>query len=142
MDTTQASEAPDTRPVLGRDVRHPIDRLDTFPEPEGFSGTVTFTTAEPVPSLCPVTGQPDLTDLTIRYRPGGRCVESKSLKLYLWSFRNEQVFVEAMALRIARRVMEDAAPRWVEVVCDQHTRGGIRTRAEVVLPPADGAAGA
>jgi 7-cyano-7-deazaguanine reductase len=109
--------------VLGGTVRHPIDHLECFPAPEHVS-TVRFTTDE-VMSLCPVTGQPDLSSLLIEYEPDERCVESKSLKLYLWSFRDRKVFAEALAAEIASEVVRAADPHYVQVTVTQHPRGGI-----------------
>ena len=109
--------------VLGATVRHPIDHLECFPAPEHVT-KVRFTTEE-VMSLCPVTGQPDLSSLVIEYRPDRRCVESKSLKLYLWSFRDRKVFAEALAAEIAGEVMRAAEPHEVRVTLTQHPRGGI-----------------
>jgi len=109
--------------VLGRTVRHPIEHLECFDAPEHVS-TVRFSTDE-VMSLCPVTGQPDLSSLAIEYQPDQRCIESKSLKLYLWSFRDRKVFCEALAAEIAEEVVRAAAPHSVTVSVTQHPRGGI-----------------
>jgi 7-cyano-7-deazaguanine reductase len=109
--------------VLGATVRHPIDHVECFPAPEHVT-TVRFTTDE-VMSLCPVTGQPDLSSLAIEYRPDQRCVESKSLKLYLWSFRERKVFAEALAAEIAGEIMRAAEPHEVRVTLTQRPRGGI-----------------
>lgn len=92
-----------------------------------------FTTDELV-SVCPVTGQPDLSHLVIEYQAKERCVESKSLKLYLWSFRDRPVFAEALAAEIANEIMATAAPATVEVTVTQRPRGGIEVRATAVLP--------
>jgi 7-cyano-7-deazaguanine reductase len=113
--------------VLGSTVRHPIDHLECFPAPDHVT-QVRFTTDE-VQSLCPVTGQPDLSALAIEYRPDARCVESKSLKLYLWSFRDRKVFCEALAAEVAGEVMRAASPHEVRVAVTQHARGGIVTEA-------------
>jgi 7-cyano-7-deazaguanine reductase len=94
---------------------------------------VRFTTDE-VTSLCPVTGQPDFSSVEIDYEPGQRCVESKSLKLYLWSFRDRPVFAEALAAEIAAEVHRTARPQRVRVVVSQHVRGGITTEATAELP--------
>ena len=94
--------------VLGRTVRSPIDHLECFDAPEHVS-VVRFSTQE-VMSLCPVTGQPDLSALVLEYRPDTRCIESKSLKLYLWSFRDRKVFCEALAAEIAGEVVRSADP--------------------------------
>ena len=109
--------------VLGRTVRSPIDHLECFDAPEHVS-VVRFSTQE-VMSLCPVTGQPDLSALVLEYRPDTRCIESKSLKLYLWSFRDRKVFCEALAAEIAGEVVRAADPHEVSVTLTQQPRGGI-----------------
>jgi 7-cyano-7-deazaguanine reductase len=76
-------------------------------------------------SLCPKTGQPDFGTVTIEYTPSRRCLESKSLKYYLWSFRNEGAFCEALAARIADDVVYAIAPWSVKVQVTQTPRGGI-----------------
>jgi 7-cyano-7-deazaguanine reductase len=113
--------------VLGGDVRHPIEHVEVFPAPEHVT-TMRFQTEE-VGSLCPVTGQPDLSTIVIEYEPGEWCVESKSLKLYLWGFRDRPIFAEAMAAAIAGEVMTTAAPRRVTVTLTQRSRGGITLTA-------------
>lgn len=77
--------------------------------------------------LCPKTGQPDFATLRIRYVPDQRCVELKSLKLYLWSFRDEGHFHEAVTNRILDDLVGLTAPRWMEIEGDFYVRGGIRT---------------
>jgi 7-cyano-7-deazaguanine reductase len=109
--------------VLGQTVRHAIDHLECFDAPEHVT-TVRFTTDE-VMSLCPVTGQPDISSLVLEYRPDERCIESKSLKLYLWSFRDRKVFCEALAAEIAGEVVRAADPHDVTVTLRQQPRGGI-----------------
>lgn len=79
--------------------------------------------------MCPVTQQPDLAALVIEYVPDEWCVESKSLKLYLWGFRDRAVFVEALAAEIADEIMETAHPRSVTVTLTQRPRGGIEVQA-------------
>lgn len=76
-------------------------------------------------SLCPKTGQPDFGRVTIEYEPRDRCLESKALKFYLWSFRDEGEFCETLAARIADDVVYAVAPRWVRVEVEQNVRGGI-----------------
>jgi 7-cyano-7-deazaguanine reductase len=124
--TAAAAQAPDLT-VLGATVRHPIDHVECFPAPQHVT-SVRFRTDE-VQSMCPVTGQPDLSSLVIEYRPHEHCVESKSLKLYLWSFRDRRVFCEALAAEIAGEIMRAAAPHEVRVVVTQQARGGIVTEA-------------
>ncbi|MFZ6003293.1 MAG: preQ(1) synthase [Actinomycetota bacterium] len=109
--------------VLGQTVRHAIDHLECFDAPDHVT-SVRFTTHE-VMSMCPVTGQPDLSSLVIDYRPDKRCIESKSLKLYLWSFRDRKVFCEALAAEIAEEVVRAADPHEVSVTLSQQPRGGI-----------------
>lgn len=113
--------------VLGATVRHPIEHVECFDAPEHVT-LVRFTTDELL-SRCPVTEQPDISSLRIEYRPDRLCVESKSLKLYLWSFRDRKVFCEAMAAEIADEIVRSAAPHEVTVTVTQHARGGIVTEA-------------
>ena len=87
-------------------------------------------------SLCPVTGQPDFAHLVIDYAPGDWLIESKSLKLYLWSFRDRPVFAEALAAEIAGEVQRSARPHSVTVVVTQHPRGGIVIETTAELPAA------
>jgi 7-cyano-7-deazaguanine reductase len=118
--------------VLGHTVRHPIDHVEVFPAPANVS-TVRFTTDE-VSSMCPVTQQPDLSSVVIEYAPDEWCVESKSLKLFLWRFRDREVFAEALAAEIAGEVMTTAKPAWVTVTLTQRPRGGIEVQAVCRLP--------
>ncbi|MBA3810555.1 MAG: NADPH-dependent 7-cyano-7-deazaguanine reductase QueF [Caulobacteraceae bacterium] len=76
-------------------------------------------------SLCPVTGQPDFARLVIDYAPAGWLIESKSLKLYLASFRNHGAFHEDCTLAIGRRIVETAAPAWLRIGGYWYPRGGI-----------------
>jgi len=113
--------------LLGRTVREPVPHVECFPAPAGIN-LVRFTTDE-LASMCPVTSQPDLSHVVIEYEPDARCVESKSLKLYLWGFRDRAVFAEALAVEIADEIMETAAPRRVTVTLTQRPRGGITVEA-------------
>lgn len=113
--------------VLGRTVREAIPHVEVFPAPANVT-SVTFSTDE-LSSMCPVTEQPDLSHVAIEYSPLEWCVESKSLKLYLWGFRDRAVFAEALAAEIAGEIMQSANPRWVRVVLTQRPRGGIEVRA-------------
>jgi len=78
-------------------------------------------------SLCPVTGQPDFAVLTFRYVADERCVELKSLKLYLQAFRNEGVFYEALVNRLLSDLVAVLAPRRMEIVGTFSVRGGMST---------------
>ncbi|HKG43328.1 MAG TPA: NADPH-dependent 7-cyano-7-deazaguanine reductase QueF [Gaiellaceae bacterium] len=98
--------------------------LETFPNP-GVA-RVELTSDELV-AMCPITSQPDMYVVTIEYEPGGLCIESKSLKLYLASFRNEGAFCEALAVRIRDDVaaaLELPAEK-VRITLRQKARGGI-----------------
>ncbi len=76
-------------------------------------------------SLCPVTGQPDFATITIRYIPDRRILESKSLKLYLWSYRDEGVFHEHVTNTICDDLVKALDPHWIEVTGAFKVRGGI-----------------
>jgi 7-cyano-7-deazaguanine reductase len=109
--------------VLGGEVRHAIDHVECFPAPADVT-VVRFETDE-LSSICPVTSQPDISHLLLEYGPNQHCIESKSLKLYLWGFRDRPVFAEALAAEIAREVMAQAMPLWVRTTVRQQPRGGI-----------------
>jgi 7-cyano-7-deazaguanine reductase len=113
--------------VLGATVRHAIDHVEVFPAPAHVS-QVRFTSEE-LASICPVTQQPDSSTVVIEYEPDEWCVESKSLKLYLWRFRERAVFAEALSAEIASEIMTTARPRWVKVTLTQRPRGGIEVQA-------------
>jgi 7-cyano-7-deazaguanine reductase len=118
--------------LLGSRARGPVEHVESFPAPAAVS-RVRFTTGE-VSSVCPVTGQPDISDVVIDYEPDQLCIESKSLKLYLWGFRDRPIFAEALAGEIAAEVQRSARPRLVRVIVTQHARGGIVTEATAELP--------
>ncbi|MFZ9629774.1 MAG: preQ(1) synthase [Ilumatobacteraceae bacterium] len=113
--------------VLGATVRHAIDHVEVFPAPPNVT-LVRFTNDE-LNSMCPVTAQPDLSTVEIEYVPREWCIESKSLKLYLWGFRDRAVFAEALAAEIATEVMRAASPARVTVRLTQRPRGGIEVHA-------------
>ena len=113
--------------VLGATVRHSIEHVEVFPAPANVQ-MVRFTTDE-LASMCPVTEQPDLSHVVIEYQPAEWCVESKSLKLYLWGFRDRPVFAEALAAEIAGEIMATAQPASVTVTLTQRPRGGIEVEA-------------
>jgi 7-cyano-7-deazaguanine reductase len=75
--------------------------------------------------LCPITGQPDFAHLVIDYAPDAWLIESKSLKLYLGSFRNHGGFHEATTLAVGKRIVETAEPRWLRIGGYWYPRGGI-----------------
>ncbi len=98
--------------------------LETFPSPAKRSYTVRFETAD-FTSLCPVTGQMDFAQIVIEYVPDALCVESKSLKFYLASFRNERAFNEAVTNRILDDFVAACSPRHAIVTAEFSARGGI-----------------
>lgn len=103
----------------------PSKDLETFPNHHpGRDYTVTLKTSE-FTCVCPATNQPDFADLTIRYIPDQKVVESKSLKLYLWSYRNEGVFHEHVTNVILDDLVAALEPRWCEVTAEFGVRGGI-----------------
>jgi 7-cyano-7-deazaguanine reductase len=99
--------------------------LERVPNPEpGLAYVVRFVCPE-FTSLCPLTGQPDFAHLVLDYIPAGWIVESKSLKLFLASFRNHGAFHEACTLMVARRVVDLLAPRWLRIGGYWYPRGGM-----------------
>ena len=105
--------------------------LETFPTPSDTPFVIEHV-AEEFTSVCPVTGHPDFGVVTIRFQPrgkaaGGVCVELKSLKLYLQSFRNEGVYFEAVTNLIRDDMVSLMGPVWLQVVTDWRGRGGIRS---------------
>ena len=120
------------QPILGGTGRHAVEHVEVFSAPSNVT-QIRFTNEE-LNSICPVTEQPDLSTVVIEYVPDQWCIESKSLKLYLWGFRNRAVFAEALAAEIAREVMHSAKPKHVRVTLTQRPRGGIEVRAIAELP--------
>lgn len=123
---------------LGRKVALPPSpdraRLETFPNRHPDRDyTVRFDCPE-FTSLCPITGQPDFGHLVIEYVPDQRCIESKSLKLYLGSFRNEGAFAEALTNRIRDDLVAACKPRRLTVTADFTPRGGIGIRVVAQYP--------
>ena len=109
----------------------PSKQLDTFPNPAADRDyEISFDCPE-FTCLCPLTGQPDFARFTIRYVPDQLCVELKSLKLYLWAFRNEGAFHEAVTNKILDDLVKVARPRRAQVEGDWFIRGGIATKVSV-----------
>ena len=124
-DTPTPGEANSTALTqLGGQTR-PSRALEAFPNrcPDRFY-KVTLETEE-FTCLCPKTGQPDFAALTIEYVPDQKVVESKSLKLYLWSFRDEGVFHEHLTNRMLDDLVAAVAPHWMRVTGRFNIRGGI-----------------
>jgi 7-cyano-7-deazaguanine reductase len=102
-------------------------KAEAFPAP-GVS-RVTLDATE-FTSICPRTGQPDFGSVVVEYTPAERCLESKSLKFYLWSYRDEGAFCESLAARIADDIVYAIEPKSLRVTVHQNIRGGIALVAE------------
>jgi 7-cyano-7-deazaguanine reductase len=105
----------------------PAKRLETVPNPHPDRDYEVQMTVPEFTCLCPMTGQPDFATIRIRYVPGELLVELKSLKLYLWSYRDEGAFHEDATNRIMDDFVAAARPRWIEVTGDFNVRGGIKS---------------
>src|SRR5437773_4676894 len=105
----------------------PSRDLETFPNPSPERDYEIQFEAPEFTCLCPKTGQPDFATISIRYVPDRTCVELKSLKLFLWSFRDEGHFHEAVTNLILDSLVKALRPRFLEVVGDFFVRGGIHT---------------
>ena len=105
----------------------PTKDLEVFPNPHHDRDYLISFECPEFTCLCPRTGQPDFATIRIRYVPDLLCVELKSLKLYLWSYRNEGAFHEAVTNRILDDIVTATSPRFIEVVGDFMVRGGIHT---------------
>ena len=115
----------------GPDEGREVLKNESFPAPD--VATITMT-AQEFTSICPRTGQPDFGSVVIEYTPAQRCIESKALKFYLWSFRDEGAFCENLASRIADDVVYAIEPKRVRVEVRQNVRGGISIVAVAVRP--------
>ena len=119
--------------VLGRETRGPIgaEQLDTVPwNYTNTDAIVEFSTDE-LTAICPVTGQPDFYELKLSYRPGPRLLESKAMKLYLWSFRDRGMFAEDMAVTLLENLVAACDPVEMTVDLTQKVRGGLKIRTVV-----------
>ena len=99
--------------------------LEKVPNPHSGTDYVVRFTCPEFTSLCPVTGQPDFAHLVIDYLPEESIVESKSLKLYLGSFRNHPSFHEACTVGIAKRLEDEISPKWLRIGGYWYPRGGM-----------------
>lgn len=115
--------------ILGGKTRLPASpdaaALESVPNPHPGRDYVVRFTAPEFTSLCPVTGQPDFALLVLDYVPSARILESRSLKLFLGSFRNHGAFHEACTVTVAARVMAAVKPKWLRVAGYWYPRGGI-----------------
>src|SRR5262245_51908983 len=106
-------------------------RLETFTNPARDTDYTIRMTLPDFTCLCPKTGQPDLATFELEYVPDELCVELKSLKLYLWSFRDEGAFHEAVTNQIADDLSRACAPRFLRLTGKFNVRGGIYTTVVV-----------
>ena len=102
--------------------------LECFDNPNPSREYIIEHLAEEFTSVCPKTGHPDFGTVTLRYVAASKCIELKSLKLYLQSFRNEGLFFEAATNRIADDLLAVLQPRWMVIETNWRGRGGIRSR--------------
>ena len=105
----------------------PSKTLETFPNPAPHRDFLIHMEIPEFTCLCPMTGQPDFATLTLDYIPEARCVELKSLKLYIWSFRNEGCYHEAVTNRILDDLVQALEPRFMRLTAKFFVRGGIFT---------------
>jgi 7-cyano-7-deazaguanine reductase len=119
----------------------PSKTLETFENPQTERDYTIRVQVPEFTCLCPKTGQPDFAELAIEYIPDQLCVELKSLKLYVWSFRDEGAFHEAITNRILEDLVAATQPRFMRLSAEFNVRGGIYTtvvaehRAEDWEPP-------
>lgn len=105
----------------------PSRALDTFPNPQPDRDYSIRIRIPEFTCLCPKTGQPDFADLLLEYVPDAHCVELKSLKLYVWSFRDQGAFHEAITNEILGDLVAATAPRFMRLTANFNVRGGLYT---------------
>ena len=105
----------------------PTKALETFPNPAAERDFHIHMQIPEFTCLCPKTGQPDFATLVLDYIPDQTCVELKSLKLYIWSYRNEGAFHEAVTNRILDDLVAATAPRFMRLTAKFYVRGGVFT---------------
>ncbi len=110
---------------------NPNFNLETFENPNPDSDYTINIEIPEFTCLCPKTGQPDFATLNIEYVPGQECIELKSLKLYVWSYRNEGAFHEAVTNRILNDLVDASKPRFMRLTAKFNVRGGIYTTVVV-----------
>jgi len=119
----------------------PSKDLETFPNPNPERDYTIRIRVPEFTCLCPKTGQPDFATLLIEYVPNERCVELKALKMYVWSYRDEGAFHEAVTNRILDDLVKACEPHFMRISGEFNVRGGIYTtvvaehRSETWVPP-------
>lgn len=116
----QDLHAPGAKPAPDRD-------LETFPNPAPETDYTIRIRIPEFTCLCPKTGQPDFAELLLEYVPDQRCIELKSLKLYVWGFRDEGAFHEAVTNRVLADLRDCLEPRFIRVRAEFNVRGGLYT---------------
>lgn len=116
--------------ILSKKKARPGGRLETFPNHHPERDYVVTLRTEEFTCVCPATGQPDFAKLTIQYIPDKKILESKSFKLYLWSFRQRGVFHEHVTNAILDDLVKVLQPRWCKVTAEFAVRGGISITVE------------
>ena len=109
----------------------PSGDIETFPNPQTERDYTIRMRLPEFTCLCPLTGQPDFAVLDLEYVPDARCVELKSLKAYIWSFRDRGTFHEAVTNEIADRLSSVLQPRFLRLTAQFNVRGGIHTTVVV-----------
>ena len=109
----------------------PSKSLETFPNPEPSRDYLIHMEIPEFTCLCPKTGQPDFATLVLDYVPDKKCIELKSLKLYIWSYRDEGVFHEAVTNQILDDLVAVLKPRYLRIIARFYVRGGIFTNVIV-----------
>jgi len=115
--------------LLGRGAK-PTKNLETFPNHHPARDYVVTLRSKEFSCVCPATGQPDFANIIIQYTPDEKILESKSLKLYLWSFSDQGVFHEHVTNVILDDLVNVLTPRWCKVTAEFAVRGGISITVE------------
>ena len=118
--------------VLGVSVQHPVEHIEPISLYKAHSLTTVCFKVTEFTSVCPVTGQPDYYDIIITLEPREMSIESKSLKLWLWQYREQGIFCEMLAQEILSEVVEITRPYSASVVVQQAARGGIQCDSTAV----------
>ncbi|MBD3232256.1 MAG: NADPH-dependent 7-cyano-7-deazaguanine reductase QueF [candidate division Zixibacteria bacterium] len=115
--------------ILGKPAK-PSKKLEAFPNEYRDRYYVITIETDEFTCLCPVTGQPDFADITVEYVPDEKVVESKSLKLYYWSYRNQGIFHEEVVNKILDDLVKALDPHWCKVIGVFNARGGLGITVE------------
>ncbi|CAA9891663.1 NADPH-dependent 7-cyano-7-deazaguanine reductase [Candidatus Methylobacter favarea] len=108
-------------------ITQPSKSLETFDNPQPHRDYTIRIDIPEFTCLCPKTGQPDFAHITIEYVPATLCLELKSLKLYMWAFRDQGAFHEAVTNEILNAIVKAIAPRFMRIRAEFNVRGGIYT---------------